>query len=77
MRSIEPDRDSAHYYRRGGDPDRQSGRLYRWHQTLYSRPVPGVSPLHLDVTSRSGHGLVLRAAGGTEFILGSDGIIPT
>ena len=44
---------------------------------IWGRDVPGVRPFDLEVVYDRGYGLRLRAPGGNEFWLGSDGIIPT
>jgi hypothetical protein len=74
---IDPDRDFASHYRDGGDPDRDCPRLYQWHLALWGRPVLGVAPFTLEVTSGSSCGIRLRSGDSDEFYLSSDGIIPT
>ena len=54
----------------GGDPDRYSGTLRRYHQLLWSKPLPNGQPFHLD--ARLHH----QSALGT-FQLSSDGIVHT
>jgi hypothetical protein len=75
--TIDPDLDFASHYLDGGDPDRDSQRLYQWHRLLWSRPVSGVTCFELEITFDRGYGLNLRTDDGSQFRLGSDGIIPT
>ena len=75
--NIDPDQDFAAYYGDGGDPDRDCERLYAWHRALWSRAEAGVAPYRLEVIYDRGYGLSLHAADGSQFWLGSDGMIPT
>jgi hypothetical protein len=75
--AIDPDLDFASYYQDGGDPDRDCERLYVWHRALWGRAVPGVDPFQLEIIYNRGYGMRLRSAGGAEFWLGSDSIVPT
>ncbi len=74
---IDPDEDFASYYGDGGDPDRDCERLYVWHRALWGRGEAGVARFRLDVIYDRGYGLSLHAEDGSEFWLGSDGMIPT
>ena len=74
---IDPNEDFASYYSEGGDPDRDCERLYLWHRALWGREEAGVAAFRLDVVYDRGYGLSMRVADGSEFWLGSDGIIPT
>jgi len=59
----------------GRDPDSASPTLRRYHQLLWSRPLPSGAPFELD---RHGRGTYLHHASGLgEFWLGSDSIIHT
>ncbi|MDP9431746.1 MAG: hypothetical protein M3P91_03245 [Actinomycetota bacterium] len=73
---IDPDDDFASYYGDGGDPDRDCERLYVWHRALWGRAEAGVAPFRLDVVYDRGY-VSLHAADGSQFWLGSDGMIPT
>lgn len=75
--AIDPDLDFASYYQVGGDPDRDCERLYVWHRILWGCAFPGVGPFDLEVVYTRGYGMRLRSPDGSEFSLGSDGIIPT
>jgi len=57
------------------DPDSHSPTLRRYHQALWSKPLPNGAPFELDVTTR-GEYLHHRSELG-EFFLSSDSIIPT
>ena len=59
----------------GGDPDTRSPTLRRYHQLLWSKPLPGGARFDLDSTTR-GEYLHHRSALG-EFFLSSDSVIPT
>jgi hypothetical protein len=75
---IDPNLDFAKYYREeGGDPDRDSERLYLWQHALWGRPVDGIEPFELEVVRDRGYRMRLVTGAGVEFWLGSDGIIPT
>lgn len=60
---------------RGRDPDRYSPTLRRYHQLLWSKPLPNGTVFDLDVTT-PGEYLHHRSELG-EFFLSSDAIIPT
>ena len=76
MSKIDPDLDFADDYRNGRDPDRWSQRLYAWHQSLWSRDVPGVGPFDLEVVWSAGYTIRLTTAG-RSFRLASDGLMQT
>lgn len=59
----------------GKDPDQHSGTLRRYHQLLWSKPLPSGVLFDLDDTVL-GEYLVHRSALG-EFFLASDAVIPT
>lgn len=59
----------------GRDPDKFSPRLRRYHQLLWSKPLPGGAVFDLDITTHSAY-LHHRSCLG-EFWLTSDSIIPT
>jgi hypothetical protein len=59
----------------GQDPDSHSPTLRRYHQLLWSKPLPGGAPFELDVTT-PGTYLHHRSELG-EFGLSSDAVIPT
>lgn len=59
----------------GGDPDRTSPTLRRYHQLLWSKPLPGGAVFDLDTTT-PGEYLHHRSELG-EFYLSSDSVIPT
>lgn len=59
----------------GGDPDRCSPTLRRYHRLLWSKPLPGGARFDLDDT-RPGAYLYHRSQVG-EFVLTSDSVIPT
>lgn len=58
-----------------GDPDRTSKVLRRYHQLLWSKPLPGGDPFDL-VTTRRGCYLYHQSHLGT-FFLSSDTVVPT
>lgn len=66
FRSDTPDR---------GDPDALSPTLLRYHQLLWSKPLPSGADFTLDA-ARPGHYLYHQSGLG-EFTLSSDSIIPT
>lgn len=59
----------------GRDPDTHSATLRRYHQFLWSKPLPGGTHFELDVVT-PGEYLHHRSALG-EFFLSSDSVIPT
>lgn len=59
----------------GKDPDQHSPTLKRYHQLLWSKPLPSGATFDLDGTV-PGEYLVHRSSRG-EFFLGSDAVIPT
>jgi hypothetical protein len=58
----------------GGDPDARSLTLRRYHQVLWSKPLP--SGVRFDLNALSG-GLLRHRSELGEFILSSDTVIPT
>lgn len=75
--TVDPDEDFASWYKDGLDPDCYCERLYLWHLALWGRTVPGIAPFDLDVRYDRCYGIELRAVDGSQFWLGSDGIIQT
>jgi hypothetical protein len=59
----------------GADPDSSSPTLRRYHQLLWSKPLPSGAPFELDVTTPRGY-LHHRSELG-EFWLTSDAVIPS
>ena len=59
----------------GGDPDKTSQTLRRYHQALWSKPLPRGAAFDLDVTTSGEYLHHLSALG--EFFLSSDSVIPT
>ncbi len=59
----------------GKDPDARSPTLRRYHQLLWSKPLPSGAPFELDVTT-PGWYLHHRSELG-QFSLGSDAVIPS
>jgi hypothetical protein len=59
----------------GGDPDRTSPTLRRYHEILWSKPLPDGSAFNLD--SRSGKGYLYHNSALGEFVLTSDSVIQT
>jgi len=59
----------------GKDPDAFSPTLRRYHRLLWSKPLPGGRPFHLDDTVLGAY-LHHRSELG-EFILSSDSVVPT
>ena len=59
----------------GKDPDACSPTLRRYHQLLWSKPLPHGAPFELDVTTPSVYLHHLSELG--EFFLTSDTVIPT
>jgi hypothetical protein len=57
----------------GKDPDADSPKLRRYHQLLWSKPLPSGAPFELDVTAGYLHHLSQLG----EFFLASDALIPT
>lgn len=76
MSTIDPDLDFAEDYRKGRDPDRWSQRLYDWQHLLWSRNVPGLKPLDLELVWSAGYTMRLTVAG-RSFRLASDGLMQT
>ncbi|MFC8501398.1 DUF6994 family protein [Pedococcus sp. NPDC057267] len=58
---------------RGGDPDQTSPTLRRYHQLLWSKPLPDGSEFTLDATTR--HSYLHHASALGEFFLSSDSIV--
>src|SRR3954471_5375427 len=59
----------------GKDPDVRSPTLRRYHQLLWSKPLPSGAPFELDVTTPGTYLHHLSALG--EFRLSSDAVIPS
>jgi hypothetical protein len=59
----------------GRDPDARSPTLRRYHQLLWSKPLPNGAPFELDITTRQTY-LHHRSELG-EFFLSSDTVIPS
>lgn len=59
----------------GGDPDSTSPTLRRYHQLLWSKPLPNGKVFDLDGKSRNGY-LYHKSELG-EFVLTSDSVLPT
>jgi hypothetical protein len=59
----------------GRDPDALSPRLRRYHQLLWSKPLPSGAPFELDVTTPHTYLHHLSELG--EFFLSSDAVIPS
>jgi hypothetical protein len=59
----------------GGDPDARSPTLRRYHQLLWSKPLPSGAPFELDVTTPLVYLHHLSELG--EFFLSSDAVIPS
>ena len=59
----------------GGDPDALSPTLRRYHQLLWSKPLPSGAPFELDVTTPHTYLHHLSELG--EFFLSSDAVIPS
>jgi Family of unknown function (DUF6994) len=59
----------------GRDPDALSPTLRRYHQRLWSKPLPSGAPFELDVTTPHTYLHHLSELG--EFFLASDAVIPT
>jgi hypothetical protein len=59
----------------GTDPDARSPTLRRYHQLLWSKPLPNGAPFELDVTTPYAYLHHLSELG--EFFLTSDTVIPT
>src|SRR5690348_13326032 len=57
------------------DPDASSPTLRRYHQLLWSKPLPSGAPFTLDVTTPGAYLHHLSSLG--EFWLSSDAVIPT
>lgn len=60
----------------GGDPDRTSPTLRRYHKLLWSKPLPDGRPFDLD-DSTPGAYLHHKSAAVGEFVLSSDSVIHT
>jgi hypothetical protein len=61
--------------RAGKDPDKDSPTVRRYHQQLWSKPLPGGAQFHLSVAT-SGEYLHHESEIG-EFFLSSDSVLPT
>ncbi len=59
----------------GGDPDKTSPKLRRYHQLLWSKPLPDGRPFDLD--AKSGKGYLYHNSELGEFVLTSDSVLPT
>ncbi|CAN5451777.1 hypothetical protein BH10ACI2_BH10ACI2_20900 [soil metagenome] len=59
----------------GGDPDSTSPTLKRYHQLLWSKPLPNGKLFDLDI--KSGHGYLYHKSELGEFVLTSDSVMPT
>lgn len=59
----------------GGDPDKTSPTLRRYHELLWSKPLPNGRRFDLD--SRSGKAYLYHNSELGEFILTSDSVLPT
>jgi hypothetical protein len=59
----------------GKDPDSRSPKLRRYHQLLWSKPLPSGAPFELDVSTPPSY-LHHRSELG-EFFLSSDAVIPS
>jgi hypothetical protein len=59
---------------KGGDPDKTSPTLRRYHQLLWSKPLPNGRIFALD--SRSGRGYLNHKSDLGEFVLASDSVLP-
>ena len=59
----------------GRDPDTFSPTLRRYHQTLWSKPLPSGAPFELDVTTR--HAYLHHSSELGEFWLSSDAVVPS
>lgn len=59
----------------GGDPDKTSPTLRRYHQLLWSKPLPDGRPFDLD--ARSAYGYLYHHSELGEFVLTSDSVLPT
>src|SRR4051812_46540710 len=60
---------------KGGDPDSTSPTLRRYHEILWSKPLPDGRAFDLD--SRSGKGYLYHNSELGEFVLTSDSVLPT
>jgi hypothetical protein len=67
--------DTPRYGLPGVDPDSSSPTLRRYHQLLWSKPLPSGAPFLLDVNTPGAYLHHLSARG--EFRLSSDAVIPT
>jgi Family of unknown function (DUF6994) len=59
----------------GRDPDARSPTLRRYHQLLWSKPLPSGAPFELDVTTP--HAYLHHRSELGEFFLSSDAVIPS
>lgn len=59
----------------GPDPDNSSPTLKRYHQILWSKPLPDGRPFDLD--GKSGKGYLYHNSEIGEFVLASDSVLPT
>lgn len=62
-------------FKKGADPDSDSPTLRRYHQLLWSKPLPDGTPFDLDVRTRGTY--LHHASERGEFGLSSDAVIPT
>lgn len=60
----------------GGDPDKLSPTLHRYHRLLWGRPLPDGQDFHLDDV-RPRHYLRHHSLAGRDFWLSSDAVMPT
>jgi hypothetical protein len=67
--------DTPGYGRPGADPDSSSPTLRRYHQLLWSKPLPSGAPFELDVTTPRTYLHHVSRLG--EFWLTSDAVIPS
>jgi len=67
--------DTPRYGMPGVDPDASSPTLRRYHQLLWSKPLPSGKPFELDVTTPRAYLHHLSELG--EFWLTSDAVIPS
>ena len=59
----------------GGDPDKTSPTLRKYHRLLWSKTLPNSKLFHLD--SNSGKGYLHHKSELGEFVLASDSVLPT
>jgi hypothetical protein len=58
-----------------GDPDKTSPTLKKYHQLLWSKPLPSGKPFQLESNSRKGY--LYHNSDLGEFVLTSDSVLPT